>query len=390
MKQGAHRFVGARRTRGERGSVLAVSTLGMLAFLLATGLCVDIGHFYLVKNELQNAADAAALAAASSLNSDDGGITKATDIAVASFNNYEFNHKQATITRTDVRFAVNLSDFDSGLDMSEGTAAQPANAPRVRFVKVTVPPKSLHVFFASMVIGSSHDIGADAVAGMSVAPNYFEHILPVTVITSNDGKDILPGNMYTIRRAPGTAVSPGNYQILAIDGAGASDDRTGLANGVQKEVGVGDVVSTKPGVSAGAVRQGINTRFGDYTGGLDPALYPPDMNVKEGITYQQYLDSQQPGGQTGSTFQSPTRGTPVWGRRVVLIPIVKQSEFGNGRDTVQIFRIGAFFLRTSIGGGNGGDIQVEYIGLRTPVGAGGYDPNGGPGMSELAVPVLYR
>jgi Flp pilus assembly protein TadG len=385
MKQGAQESVCLpRRGRGERGSVLAVSTLGMLAFLLATGLCVDIGHFYLVKNELQNAADAAALGAAASLNSDDGGITKATDVAVGSFNNYEFNHKQATITRSDVRFAVNLSDFDGGLDMSE-TGAK-AVASRVRFVKVTVPPKTLHVFFASVVIGGSHDIGADAVAGMSVAPNYFEHIIPVSVVTSDDGNDILPGNMYTIRRAPGTAVTPGNYQILAIDGSGASDDRTGLANGVHAEVGVGDVVSTKPGVSAGAVRQGINTRFGDYTGNLDPTLYPPDMNVREGITYQQYLDSQQ----NGTNMQSPNAGTPVWGRRVVLIPIIKQSEFGNGRDTVKIFRIGAFFLRTKIGGGNGGDIEVEYIGLRTVLGAGGYDPNGGPGMTELSVPVLYR
>ena len=386
MKRSTQQSVGiSRRGRGERGSVLAVSALGMLSLLLAAGLCVDIGHFYLVKNELQNAADAAALAAAASLNSDDGGITKATDIAVASFNNYEFNHKQATITRSDVRFAVNLSEFDNnGTGMDEGSAK--AVASRVRFVKVTVPPKTLNVFFASMVIGSSHDIGADAVAGMSVAPNYFEHILPVTVITSNDGKDILPGNTYTIRRAPGTAVTPGNYQILAIDDPGASDDRTGLANGVHAEVGVGDVVQTKPGVSSGAVRQGINTRFGDYTGNLDPAAYPPDMNVKEGITYQQYLDSQQ----SGTGIQSPNQGTPVWGRRVVLIPIVKQSEFDNGRDTVKIFRIGAFFLRTKIGGGNGGDIQVEYIGLRTVLGAGGYDPNGGPGMSELAVPVLYR
>ena len=133
-----------------------------------------------------------------------------------------------------------------------------------------------------------------------------------------------------------------------------------------------------------AERSSIVARTGD------PSLYPPDMNVKEGITYQQYLDSQQPGQQTGSNFQSPNQGTPVWGRRVVLIPIIKQSEFDNGRDSVQIFRIGAFFLTSKIGGGNGGDIQVEYIGLRTVVGAGGYDPERGPGMRELAVPVLYR
>lgn len=386
MKRSGQQPVVVRR--GERGSVLAVSALGMLAFLLATGLCVDIGHFYLVKGELQNAADAAAIAAASSLNSDDGGITAATDVAVQSFNNYEFNHKQATITRSDVRFAVNLSDFDTGADLSE-TDARPA-ASRIRFVKVTVPAKTLHVFFASMVIGTSHDIAADAVAGMSVAPNYFEHVLPVTVITDNAGQDILPGNTYTIRRAPGTGVSPGNYQVLAIDAAGGNDDRYGLANGVQSLVENGDDVQTKPGVTSGAVRQGINTRFGDYASGLDPVTYPPDMNVKEGITYQQYLDSQQAAQQSGTIFQTPTQGQGIWGRRIVLIPIVKQSEFDNGRDMVQVFRIGAFFIRNRVTGGNGGDIQVEYIGLHTVVGAGGYDPNGGPGMQELAVPVLYR
>jgi hypothetical protein len=374
--------------RGERGSVLAISTLGMLAFLLATGMCVDISHLYLVKTELQNAADAAALSAAASLNSDDGGITKATDIAVSSLNSYEFNKKGATVGRSDVRFAVNLRDFDRGQDYSEAGAK--AVASRIRFVKVTVPAKSVNIFFASVVLGGSRNVGADAVAGMSVAPNYFEHILPVSVITDNDGDDILPGNMYTIRRAPGNGVTPGNYQILAIDGSGGSDDRTGLANGVDKHVGVGDYVRTKPGVTAGAVRQGLNTRFGDYASQLDPATSPPDVNVKEGITYQQYLDTQQPGGQSGPNFQSPSRGTGVWGRRVVLIPIVKKSEFDNGRDSVQIFRIGAFFLRTSVNNGNGGDIQVEYIGLRTVLGAGGYNPTGGPGMTELAVPVLYR
>lgn len=46
----------------------------------------------------------------------------------------------------------------------------------------------------------------------------------------------------------------GNYQILAIDGPGASDDRIGLASGVRKPVGPGEYVDTKPGVSGGPVR----------------------------------------------------------------------------------------------------------------------------------------
>ena len=90
----------------ERGSVLAMSALGMLAFLLATGMAVDIGHFYLVKSELQNAADAAALAGASALNSRSTGITEAVNRATAAMNSYEFNSKSFQKQETELMFIV--------------------------------------------------------------------------------------------------------------------------------------------------------------------------------------------------------------------------------------------------------------------------------------------
>src|ERR1043165_5761835 len=108
----ASRQANRNQRRRERGSVLAISAFGMLTFLLATGLCVDISHFYLVKSELQTAADAAALAGASALNQHASGITKARDRAIAAMNNYEFNHTPMTLTASDVRYAVNLADFD--------------------------------------------------------------------------------------------------------------------------------------------------------------------------------------------------------------------------------------------------------------------------------------
>ena len=77
-------------------------------------------------------------------------------------------------------------------------------------------------------------------------------------------------------------------------------------------------------------------------------------------------------------------------RRVVLVPIIKKSEFDSGRDSVMIDRFAAFFLQTRVSGGNGGDITVEYIGIRTVVGRGGYDPNGGNPSPQLTIPVLYK
>jgi hypothetical protein len=77
-------------------------------------------------------------------------------------------------------------------------------------------------------------------------------------------------------------------------------------------------------------------------------------------------------------------------RRVVLIPLVKVSEFDQGRCQVRFTRFGAFFLQTKIGGGSGGNMVAEYIEDRLAIGKGGYDPNGGAGDPLLAVPVLYK
>ena len=277
--------VNTRNRRGERGSVLAASALGMLSFLLAVGLGLDISHMYLAKTELQNAADAAALAGASGLNYNAGGIVLATNRAKEEMNKYEFDNVDVGLEAVNVRFGRNLSDFTNGTDMDSATAASGTNPATIRFVKVTTPESPINIAFVSMVLGSSVDLKAEAVAGVSVPLTSFGGYLPVSVVDDDALSTIKPKQLYTFRGAPQGSVSPGNYQILAIDGAGASDDRIGLASGVKNVVGPGGYVDTKPGVSAGAVRQGINTRFDDYAAGMDHVDYPPDTNIKEDITH---------------------------------------------------------------------------------------------------------
>jgi hypothetical protein len=268
--------------------------------------------------------------------------------------------------------------------MDEATASGATNATDIRFVKVTTPGEPVTVTFATMVLGASRNLTAEATAGMSIPLNKFNGYLPVFVVDNADGTALVPGQMYTFRGGSQSSVSPGNYQALAIDGAGGADDRTGLASGVKNIVGPGGYVDTKPGVTAGAIRQGINTRFDDYASGLDPAMYPPDTNIAENIDYATYLK--------GTTTKAPSNPSmAVEGRRVVLIPIVKITELAGGRTEVQIDRFGAFFLRSKVSGGNGGDIQAEYIGVGVVVGSGTYDPNApnnvGPPITK---PVLYK
>jgi len=375
-----------RDRKGERGSILAMSMLGMLSLFLAVALGVDVSHLYLVKNELQNAADASALAGASGLNFTTFGITTATNQAVAVMNKYEFAKTGVVFPRGNIRFAANLSDLVNGNGMSEGAASgSAAVAATIRFVKVTTPASPVGITFGASVLGSSKNLSAKAIAGCSVPLNVFTGYLPVSVVDNNSADAIKVGNVYTIRAAPQNSVSPGNYQILAVDGPGANDDRLGLASSVRNPVGAGGYVDTKPGVSSGAIRQGINTRFDDYGSQVDPVNYPPDTNIYEDkdFTYLQYLNPAGP-------KQSPSH-TGVAGRRVVLIPIVIQSEFDNGRTHVQINRFGSFFLRTRVQGGSGLDIEAEYIGIGTVVPNGIYDPNAGtnPGP-PITKPVLYQ
>ncbi len=347
----------------------------MLSVLLAVGLGVDISRFYLAKTELQNAADAAALAAASALDASGNGITKAADRAVATMNNYDFNSTGVAFPRANVVFATNLE----GSYISEAAAkASPAN---IRFVRVTTPGSAVGVSFAASVLGKTRNLTASATAGLSVPLNVFCNWLPVSVV--DYGTPISPGNTYTFRSAPSNSVSPGNYQILAVAGRGGTDVRVGLAAGVDKCAAPGEVyeVDTKPGQTAGPVRQGINTRFDDYQSSqVNPDDMPPDTNIKEDITYDQY--------KAGSPSQAP-KHTGVAGRRVVVIPIIKQEEYDQGRNTVKFNRFGAFFLQTRVGSGNGGDLVAEYID-DIVLGQGGFDPNGAPVNGLLAVPVLYK
>ncbi|HEY0386388.1 MAG TPA: hypothetical protein VGC64_10270, partial [Pyrinomonadaceae bacterium] len=260
-------------------------------------------------------------------------------------------------------------------------AAAKSSPSNIRFVQVTTPQSPVAVSFAAVIIGSSKNMSATATAGMSVPLNVYMDWIPLSVIDYDI--PMAPGNVYTIRAAPQSSVSPGNYQVLAVAGSGGVDVHYGIASGVNIPAGPSGVfaVDTKTGVTSGPVRAGINSRFDDYSAQLDPTSYPPDTNIKENITYQQYRD--------GTATQTPSH-PGISGRRIVLIPIVKQDQYDQGRNEVRFDRFGAFFLRTKAGNGNGGDIQAEYIGDRIVTGSGTYDPNGGPANSLLAIPVLYK
>ncbi len=61
-------------SKSEKGAVLVTVAVLLIVFLAFTAMAIDVSHLYVVKNELQNAADAGALAGARRLINTDGSI----------------------------------------------------------------------------------------------------------------------------------------------------------------------------------------------------------------------------------------------------------------------------------------------------------------------------
>lgn len=416
----------ASRRKGERGNVLAYTVLSALFLFLAVGLGVDLSHFYLAKTEMQNAADAAALAGASALKlPNPDRITAAVNRAVdlLNTNKYNFNNKSFSVDRNSLCGAgeacVTFAEDLDGTYVSEATAHDDPDD--IRFIRVTTPQKPVSVIFASPILGSSLSLDAKATAGLSVPGNVRICIAPLSAVAPNPGesfpagaegtcptagvqtyrdkdgnitgtcdptKEFCKGCVYTIRSGPANNPSPGNYQILACAGAGGADVRTALAaygEGCKcGNVSPGDEigVDTKPGDTAGPVQDGLNVRFDDYKGAVKYSeSTPPDLNVAESITYDQYSQ--------GTPFKAPVNGhdgKPE--RRVLKIPIIEDREFDNGRDVVHVKSLSGFFMQEPVGKKKNGDIKVEYVGGDVS-GITGLDPSGGS-TTNIVTPVLYR
>ncbi|HET6980265.1 MAG TPA: pilus assembly protein TadG-related protein [Pyrinomonadaceae bacterium] len=357
--------------KSERGSVLALSTIGMLAILLATGLAVDISHFYTAKAELQNAADAAALAAASQLNSTSGGIKLAVIEATKALNKYDVK-LNVTINPSDVTFSKNLN----GPYMDQAGAV--ADPTQVRFVKVSISPQPVGVTFSVLTIGSTKNISASAVGGLSVGLSMNKFYTAYTFVESN-AAPIVKGTVLTLAAKAGTDSAPTSYRVLAgpegdliltgpIHAYGYIGSSYNIANLSQSEM-------------CRYAKIGMNTRFGDYTvhASANAIDEPPDTIAQENITYQQYRDMQ------GN--QVKQRADGMLNRRIITAPIANNSTYNTSNHTVTSNRLAAFFIKKKVG--TDCNLVVEYIGAPIAVPDGTYSP-GSPTMTELSIPVLYK
>lgn len=314
-------------------------------------LAIDLGRTYVVRTELQNAADAAALAGAMELNQTAAGVTNAVNkaIAIAAQNNFKFT-SAVTITIADI--AVGSCPDDSCMVMASGVTSN-ALAQGKTFIRVQIPSGALATFFARMVpTANGAGIANMNTYGQAVAGRFLAQITPLGVCAINlvqGGRRAVAGfpdeltefgfrrgiayNIPQLNPLGGASGDPLWINPLNAPPAGC-DPASSSATALKPFVctGTSTVAATVPGVvyantggSYGPMEKALNSRFDDFTGGnaCDPATAPPDTNVKSysvptgagAGTAGNPRDWMNPGANTYPSQQSmsinPATGKPV-------------------------------------------------------------------------------
>lgn len=189
-------FIGRRHQRGAVAIMFGLSIFVLFGFM---ALAVDLGRTYVVRTELQNAADAAALAGAKDLNQKLDGVTKAIDTVkkIGLQNNTKFSFKgNAGIAISDDMIWVG-SCPDDGCMVLVSDIKNDADAAGKTFLKVHIPSGALATFFA-VVPTTAAGTGTPSTStyGRAVAGLFLREITPIGIcaIDLNKGgtQDLTP------------------------------------------------------------------------------------------------------------------------------------------------------------------------------------------------------
>lgn len=367
-----------RGIRKQRGLVVVIVTIAMLALIAVAAFAIDINHAMMNRTKLQNSVDAAALAAAIVLDKD-GTEAQADTIARSTLTKMSTAAGNAELT-LDVSDVVNVEvqfSNDPTVFPDSGYSSSPDGD---RYVRVVINQLDLESFFFARALGVTKRLTASAVAGPSPGGNAC-NIVPMAVCEGDDagtnGYDA--GVVYALKIADQNdpAMGSGNFQLLDF-GSGASTVREALAGGYAGcvDLDAGETVTTKPGNTVGPVGQGLNTRFGEYSGGgLSATDYPPDLYVKQttptltdadvGSTpawgYQDYKDDLNDNVCPGDATNCKSNGDAE--RRILAIPVVDCSGASGGTNNFAVSAIGCFFLLQKAPNSNGGHTSIfgEFI-----------------------------
>ncbi|MBI4372301.1 MAG: hypothetical protein HY585_01070 [Candidatus Omnitrophica bacterium] len=224
----------SQRTHRERGAVLILTAVSMIAFLSFFALVVDLGYIFVTKSELQNTADSAALAAILEIqNGEELAAQKAVDFGQA----HQVAGSRISIAAEDIVFG----HYD--LALSQFIPAElPLNAVQVTARRTDDALSGpLPLIFAKLFGNDTSNVQAMSRAVLDTRITGVDtgnKLLPYSVINSvvdADGDGAFDvGNIVDV--FPDSA-APGNFGFLDLDGGsnGTPDLRDWIEEGYDSE-----------------------------------------------------------------------------------------------------------------------------------------------------------
>src|SRR5512143_1253237 len=271
----------------QRGAVAVVVGIAILVLVGMIGLALDMGQMFVNKTELQNAADACALAAARELDGNADALTRAdaAGVKVGSQNLVGFQKTAVVLTPADISYSDQLSPNSS---YTTSAAASAGEAKKARFAMCQVGRTDIAMWFMGLQGFGNQTVRAYAVA--TLAPSQSTCAIPVGMCEANASPPtfgLVVGQWYSGKFSAGTPGSTGSYDWIDFNpgnGGGANEIRDLLAGPGQCQLPpVGTPVGEQGQVSSAT--DAWNTRFGIYKGAYkisDIATVPPDFT---GVAY---------------------------------------------------------------------------------------------------------
>ncbi len=365
------------QVKRDRGSLVVMITGGLVALLGATALSVDVGYLYVVRAQLQNAVDAAALAGAQGLLAQPGNYTAdgaAVRLAIEYAARNQADGQPVQLSPSEISFPESNVIL---IDVTRPVATYFARVLGIQRVNIRVraaaqvapaiggtggwrpwAPPDQFGHGGICVTPTDEDHGPFnpaphtwrniAVNGDYYKSPYDPEFQGQDLSTYRDCSLGAPTGFIAPRDVDGRYIElksdspeyPGNFYGLALGGRGANDYRQNIISGWSGTIQLGDTLTTEPGNMVGPTRQGVS------------ALIAQDPNAelrRDPTTRQWYVWSDR----------YPPNESP---RVVPIVLFDPTSPPRGGRTTIRVANIGAFFIE----GSDGRSVFGRFITMRLP------------------------
>ncbi len=387
----SHPAFGLPRRR-QKGAVIIITMLTLLALLGFMGIAVDFGHLFVVKTELQTAADSCALAAVQELDGGSDALIRATRAGktAGNLNKVNFQGAAAGLVDDDVIF----SDALNGSYSHTFSPVANAKYAKCTSTKAGMAPWLLQAL--TVVNGNTAFSATQGVSALGVATRTSAQTncaLPIGICNKPGG---YATGEWILGAVSSSEAVTGQFRWLdfTANGGGARELRDVLKGEGQCNLPGNNTVVGKPG-NNGSAAFAYSSRFGLYQGsGGPPADGIPDLTgygwysdapltqppypnkypifVSKRVVHAAYQgDNRAPDTirltTVGRTY-SGSLATAGTNRRIVPVPIVDCAAFDGlgGSGTIAIQGLACVLLLHPVKPGAGSNttkMWLEYRGL---------------------------